>query len=167
MPDPQFLVLTDDRALELVEAVLHHARNNKLVLPVPDDEQAEALRVISDLRNRLKRYQNVGGRWPNTDALDVITMLEERLATAHRDTNARIRGNEVHNDILDKALEREEAINESLREALNAIRGICLGDVQGRKKAIVAINEIVGYALYGDFADSKSVKRAGLREEDR
>jgi hypothetical protein len=38
-----------------------------------------------------------------------------------------------------------------LEEALMAIRGVVLGPLTGRD-ALILINEIVGEALYGDFA---------------
>jgi hypothetical protein len=48
-----------------------------------------------------------------------------------------------------------------LEDALLTIRGICLGNGPKKKgKALAVINEFVGNALYGDFANAKWVKRA-------
>lgn len=60
--------------------------------------------------------------------------------------------------------EREvQALHErvcELEQALMAIRGVCLGNgPKGNRKSWNAVNEIVGYAVFGDFKDSKWVKR--------
>lgn len=50
----------------------------------------------------------------------------------------------------------------NLEEAMSSIRGLILGSGRHPKsdrKTLAAINEIVGFALYGDFEDSKWVKR--------
>lgn len=47
-----------------------------------------------------------------------------------------------------------------LEHALSDIRGIVLGNgPKDHRESLNAINEIVGWSLYGDFEDSKWVRR--------
>lgn len=60
--------------------------------------------------------------------------------------------------------------NYLLREALSEIRGVVLDSPLGKRKSLCAINDIVGYALFGDSADSPHVAplvelRADQRQE--
>lgn len=52
-----------------------------------------------------------------------------------------------------------------LVDVLLSIRGLCLGlGPHKSRKIVAAINELVGYGVYGDFAESKWVRRHIERE---